>query len=324
MRALQYTQFGTPQEVLGLSEVETATPAAGQVLVETILSPIHNHDLWTITGNYGFKPALPAIGGSEAVGTVAAVGPDVDSGWIGKRVVASGNGTWADAYLTRAAGLMEVPDAIADEAAAQLVAMPFSSIALLEWLKLERGDWIIQNAANGAVGKLVAKLAQPRGIKVLSLVRRAEAVAELEALGMAPVISTNAEDWIDRAREIVGEDGARAAIDSVGGKLVDGMAELLGYKGTLVAFGSVTGSPLVLQTGPIIFKQLSIKGFWGAKAIGEFPDADRARMMGELMALAAKGELPLDVDGVYALADHKEAIAAAQEAGRKGKVLLRP
>ena len=324
MRALQYTQFGTPEEVLGLSEVETATPAAGQVLVETILSPIHNHDLWTITGNYGFKPALPAIGGSEAVGTVAAVGPDVDSGWIGKRVVASGNGTWADAYLTRAAGLMEVPDAIADEAAAQLVAMPFSSIALLEWLKLERGDWVIQNAANGAVGKLVAKLARPRGIKVLSLVRRAEAVAELEALGMAPVISTDAEDWIDRAREIVGEDGARAAIDSVGGKLVDGMAELLGYKGTLVAFGSVTGSPLVLQTGPIIFKQLSIKGFWGAKAIGEFPDADRARMMGELMALAAKGELPLDVDGVYALADHKEAIAAAQEAGRKGKVLLRP
>lgn len=324
MRALQYTQFGTPQEVLGLSEVETATPAAGQVLVETILSPIHNHDLWTITGNYGFKPALPAIGGSEAVGTVAAVGTDVDSGWIGKRVVASGNGTWADAYLTRAAGLMEVPDAIADEAAAQLVAMPFSSIALLEWLQLERGDWIIQNAANGAVGKLVAKLARPRGIKVLSLVRRAEAVAELEALGMAPVISTDAEDWIDRAREIVGEDGARAAIDSVGGKLVDGMAELLGYKGTLVAFGSVTGSPLVLQTGPIIFKQLSIKGFWGAKAIGEFPDADRARMMGELMALAAKGELPLDVDGVYALADHKEAIAAAQEAGRKGKVLLRP
>lgn len=324
MRALQYSKFGTPADVLGVAEVETPQPGVGQVRVEMVLSPIHNHDLWTIAGSYGYKPDLPAIGGSEAVGRVVAVGPDVADRWIGKRVVASGNGTWADAYLPRAAGLMEVPEAIPDEAAAQLVAMPFSSIALLEWLKLESGDWLIQNAANGAVGKLVAKLARPRGIKVLSLVRRAEAVAELEALGMAPVISTDMENWVSRAREIVGEDGARAAVDSVGGKVVNGMADLLGYKSTLVVFGSVGGNPMVLQTGPIIFKQLAIKGFWGARAIGEFPEADRGRMMGELVALAAKGELPLDVDGIHELADYRDALAAAQEPGRKGKVLLRP
>ena len=324
MRALGYKRFGAPGEALELTEIADLTPGAGQALVETVLSPIHNHDLWTVTGNYGFKPELPAIGGSEAVGRVAEIGPDVDARWIGKRVVASGNGTWAEAFLAGAAGLIEVPEIIADEQAAQLVAMPFSSVALIEWLTLERGDWIIQNAANGAVGKLVHKLAQSRGLKVLSLVRRGEAVAELEALGMTPVLTTGEAGWLERAREILGPDGARAAIDSIGGAHAGELTELLGYKGTLVAFGSVTGDALVLGTGPVIFKQLSIKGFWGARAIGEFSDAERAKMMGELIALAARGELPLDVDGVYGFGDFADAIAAAQATARKGKVLLRP
>ena len=63
-----------------------------------VLSPIHNHDLWTVRGNYGYKPELPgAIGGSEALGIVEAVGEGVDEALIGKRVTAAGfHGAWAE------------------------------------------------------------------------------------------------------------------------------------------------------------------------------------------------------------------------------------
>ncbi|MEC9104645.1 MAG: alcohol dehydrogenase catalytic domain-containing protein, partial [Pseudomonadota bacterium] len=75
MKAAVHDIFGEPVDVLETREVETPKPAAGEVLVRTLLSPIHNHDLWTIRGNYGYKPPLPgAIGGSEAAGVIEAVG----------------------------------------------------------------------------------------------------------------------------------------------------------------------------------------------------------------------------------------------------------
>ena len=66
-----------------------------------ILSPIHNHDLWTVRGEYGYKPALPAaIGGTEAVGVITDVGAGVDEAMIGQRVAVAGiNGTWAQYFV---------------------------------------------------------------------------------------------------------------------------------------------------------------------------------------------------------------------------------
>ncbi len=67
-------QFGEPADVLTAEERPVPTPGAGEVLVRTVLSPIHNHDLWTIRGTYGFKPELPAASGTEALGVVEALG----------------------------------------------------------------------------------------------------------------------------------------------------------------------------------------------------------------------------------------------------------
>jgi len=87
MRSATYNDFGKPAEVLSLNDRPTPEPGTNEVRIKTILSPIHNHDLITIQGNYGNKPELPAIGGSEAVGTIDALGQDVDSLKVGQRVV---------------------------------------------------------------------------------------------------------------------------------------------------------------------------------------------------------------------------------------------
>ena len=49
----------------------------------------------------------------------------------------------------------------------------------------------------------------------------------------------------------------------------------------------------------------------------------KAAMMGEIIALAAAGKLPLDVGETYNLDQAAEAAAAALVPGRKGKILLR-
>ena len=60
MRALVQHQFGNPAEVLAVEEHPLPQPGPGQVRVRTLLAAVHNHDLLTVRGLYGFKPEMPA------------------------------------------------------------------------------------------------------------------------------------------------------------------------------------------------------------------------------------------------------------------------
>ncbi|UOA28113.1 zinc-binding dehydrogenase [Pseudosulfitobacter sp. DSM 107133] len=326
MKSAIHDTFGEPVDVLETKIIDTPEPAAGEVRVKMLLSPIHNHDLWTIRGNYGYKPELPgAIGGSEAMGTIDAVGAGVDSSVIGQRVSIAGvHGTWAEYFIAPATGVLPLPDAISDAMGAQLIAMPFSAISLLEMLQAKQGDWIIQTAANGAVGKIMAVLAKSRGIHLLNLVRRDAAVAELTELGIDNVLSTSDADWKSKAQALIGKTGAVSAIDSVGGDLAQDLTDLLGANGELVVFGTATGAPLPLSSGTLIMKQITVKGFWGSKVSSDMDPAQRVRLITELVTLAAKGELTLEDGGVYGLDHLSEAMTAALTPGRAGKVMLRP
>src|SRR5215217_1169228 len=204
MQSAVYSEFGSPEKVLRVEDVERPQPGPGQVLVKMLLSPVHNHDLMTISGQYGFKPKLPSVPGTEAVGVVEALGPDVTHVKVGQRVAGGGEATWADYYLATAARLVSVPDGVSDETACQLVSMPLSAKMLLDTLEVNSGDWIAINAANGAVGKLLTQYAAEKGVKVLGLVRREAAVAEMAALGFKDVVATEADGWQDKIKAITG------------------------------------------------------------------------------------------------------------------------
>ncbi|WP_439939197.1 zinc-binding dehydrogenase [Nocardia sp. N13] len=325
MRALVQPRFGDPAEVLSVQEVPDPEPGPGQVLVRVLLSPIHNHDLWTARGSYGFKPEMPARAGTEAVGVVEALGAGVDTLQVGQRVATGGSfGAWAELIVAPAAGLVPVPEGMSDEAAAQLVSMPFSAIALLDFLEVSEGDWIVQNAANGAVGRLLSQLAEARGVHVLGLVRRAEGVDELREQGIEQVVATDDDGWRDRVREVVGDAPIVAGVDSVGGSAAGDVVSLLAEDGVLVVFGAMASPTLEIGSGDVIFKQVVIKGFWGSKVFGAMSREKRGALMGELVAGISSGALTLPVEQVYALEDIADAARANQAPGRRGKVLLRP
>ncbi|HEV7184344.1 MAG TPA: alcohol dehydrogenase catalytic domain-containing protein, partial [Leifsonia sp.] len=240
MQALIHHEFGDPATVLSVEERPLPAPGPGQVRVRTLLSPIHNHDLWTVRGTYGFKPELPAQAGTEAVGVVDALGEGVDQLQVGQRVVTGGTfGVWAEYFVVNAAGLIQVPDALPDESAAQLVSMPFSAISLLHSLDLHEGDWLIQNAANGAVGRMVAQLGAARGINIVGLVRRAAGVDELRAQGIERILATDTDGWRDQLAAITGGAAIRVGVDSVGGSAAGDVMSTLAVNGTLVVFGAM-------------------------------------------------------------------------------------
>lgn len=326
MKAALHDAFGDPAEVLYATDTDMPEPGEGQVRIRTLLSPIHNHDLWTVRGTYGYKPELPgAIGGSEAAGIVDAVGAGVDDNLMGQRVaIASVHGTWAEYFLAPANGVMPLPEQISDDQGAQLIAMPFSAISLLDSLKAEKGDWVIQTAANGAVGRIMAVLAKERGINLVNLVRRDAAAKDLRDAGTTNVISTSDDDWTRRVRETVGDGKVVSAIDSVGGDIAANLVDLLSSDGEMIVFGTATGALMPLSSGPLIMKQITVKGFWGARVGSEMDPERRESMMTELVTLAVHGKLPLATDGAYRLDQVTDAVTASLTPGRNGKVMLKP
>lgn len=323
MRSATHSRFGIPAEVLEVREADLPVPGTGQIRVKMVMAAIHNHDLLTVSGDYGYKPQLPASAGTEAMGLVDALGEGVTHLKVGQRVAVSGVGTWAEYYLASAATAVPLPDSISDEAGAQLVSMPLSALVLLEFVGVQRGGWIIQNAANGAVGKAVSLFAKPRGINVINLVRRESAVSELKALGIDHAVSTSEDGWQEKVRSLTGGAKIEAAVDGVGGSAASDLLSLLGENGLLVSFGLMSGRPLELSASDLIFKQAVVKGFWLSKIAPTLGPEKLMGMIGEVIQRVSPGELTLPVSDVFPLSDISRAVAAAAEPGRSGKVLLK-
>lgn len=323
MIALRYSEFGEPAGVVAPVEIPTPEPAAGQARLRMVRSPIHNHDLATIRGVYGAKPRLPAIPGSELLGIVDAVGDDSSAIKTGMRVACTTQGAWAEYTLAPTGSLIPVPDAITDDLACQLIAMPMSALVLLDELHVSAGDWIVQNAGNGAVGRILMREATKRGINVIGLVRSEETARQLREFGAPHVVVTEGE-WIKHVHEITKGAPIVRAIDSVAGPHSMELQRLLADRGELIVFGGLAGQAMRLDPSLMISRELVARGFW-MSAWGRHPE-NAPRMMqaiGRIFELAVNGELPLSVGGVYPLSDARTAIKAAETPGRTGKILFK-
>lgn len=325
MQSIIHHSFGEPVDVLQLGDMPQPEPEAGEVRIKTIMSPIHNHDVWTVRGSYGYKPTLPAIGGSEAVGIVDAVGEGVDASKLGQRVAVAGvHGSWAEYFIAPAASIIPLNDAIDDQTAAQLIGMPISALMLLDFVNVQAGQWLIQNTANGAVGKTVAMIAQARGLQVINLVRRTDAIAEMQALGIQHVVATDQPDWKQQVKAIHADQPLIAGVDSIGGSASGEMLNLLSENSLLVSFGSMTGETMQISSGDLIFKQATVKGFWASVVNKEMPAERKKALFVELLTLATQKKLILPVEGIFSFDQIETAALKATQGARQGKVLLTP
>ena len=77
---------------------------------------------------------------------------------------------------------------------------PLTAHLLLKSVQaLKEGDWIIQSAANSAVGEYLIQLAAQRGINTINVVRRESLVPQLKSLG-ATVVLVDGPDLAERAK----------------------------------------------------------------------------------------------------------------------------
>lgn len=324
LKAEYKTRGPVPQDVIEAVELQLPPVGTGQALVKVLAAPINPSDVLTLTGEYGMLPPLPAIGGNEGVGEVLEVGADAGNLKVGQTVLLPvGCGTWRTHLVAEAGQLIPLPSADPQQLAMLTVNPPTAYLMLRDFVDLQPGDWVIQNAANSGVGSYLIQLAKIRGLKTVNVVRRDSAVAAVQAEG-GDVVLVDGPDLPKRVREATGGAPVKLGIDAVGGASIDHLAASLAEGGVLVNYGRMSGEPCQVNPGSFVFRDVTLKGFWLARWFRQASPQQQMQLFGELIQLIASGKLKARIAATYDISRIKEAVAAAAGGERDGKIVLVP
>lgn len=306
-----------------VEEVEVSRPQTGEVFVRTVAAPVNPADLNFIEGKYPVRPVLPATPGSEGAGIVEEVGEGVERIAAGDLVLLPRSmGTWREAGVARADELVVVPRGIDPLQAAMLRINPATAMRMLrDFVQLNEGDFVLQNAGNSAVGRAVIQIAHALGLRTISVVRRASLIDELKSDG-ADFVFLDDDETPPRIALATGGAPIPLAFNAVGGESALRLANALTPGGTIVTYGAMGRTPLRIPNGLLIFKDLRWRGFWITPWSQRATPDERAAMFGELFALVQRGRLRSKVERLYPLDACADALDHAQRSEREGKILF--
>ena len=325
MKKIVLDAYGVPEDVARCVDApDIGAPSAGEVVFDVIAFPINPADIGFCRGNYRIRPPLPATPGAECVGRVAAVGDGVTHVKPGDLVINLQRENWAARRRVKAEDAVPIPAGLDLRQAAMLRINPPTALLMLsDLVPLKRGDWVIQNVANSAVGRLVITLAKAKGIRTVNVTRREDVFPELKALG-ADICLTDGPDLADRVREATGAAEIPLGLDAVSGAATARIAACLRDEGTICTYGSMTGEAPAVTVADVVFRGMTFTGFMLGRFMARRSAEEIRAIYAELGDEMLKGAIHAPVDSVYPIEDIREALIRAQTGGRHGKVLVSP
>ena len=322
MKATVVNRPGGP-EVLEYTDVETPKPKAGEALVKIAAIGVNYIDVYHRTGLY--KLPTPFIPGSEAAGTVEALGEGVTDVTIGERVAyAMVPGAYAEYAAAPAGKLVKIPDGVdfATAAAAMLQGMTAHYLVTSTY-QLKAGNAALVHAAAGGVGLLLIQMAKKIGARVFGTVSTDEKAKLARQAGADHVILYTKEDFEAEIKRLTDGSGLQVVYDSVGKDTYMKSLRVLAPRGMLALFGQSSGPvppfdpALLAQGGSLFLTRPSLFHY----------TLTREELMwraGDVFDWIRGGELKISIHGTFPFREAAE--AHRQLEGRKttGKVLLAP
>ena len=200
---------------------------------------------------------------------------------------------------------------------------PTALLMLSDLVDLKPGDWVIQNVANSAVGRLLIRLARVRGLKTMNVVRRDALFGELKSLG-ADACAVDGPSLGEAVKAHTGGAPIRLGLDAVSGQATARLASCVAEGGVVCNYGSMTGEDPVMARSALIFGGQRLVGFMLGRALAT-RSFDRIReIYADLGTQVSNGTLSAPVERVYPIEEIKAALAHAQQGGRQGKILVAP
>ncbi len=312
MKAAQIMSFGTP-DVLRVTETETPSPGAGEVLVAVEASSVNGHDMIVRTGKVKMVSGrrFPIGTGLDFAGVVVTIGAGVEGFRAGDRVWGMVHPRQRHTIAAAAEYVVVAADRVglapagvsAVEAASLVVAGSTALIALRDSVGLGDGERVLVRGAAGGVGTAAVQLAHAMGGHVTALARDRHAAA-LRDLG--------ADEVLDYATTTSDEIGPFDVIlDTVG-------AELNCYRNRL----SKGGRMVTVGLSAPALAAIAASTIHGARRIRTFSANPGSSVLDSLAGHVTAGALRPTVHSVYPLTDIAVAHQAFEHGGVMGKHVL--
>jgi NADPH2:quinone reductase len=320
MKLIQVPEAGGPEK-MQLVDVPTPSPGPGQALVRIASSGVNFIDVYFRIGLY--KADLPITLGSEAAGTVEAVGSGVTDVKPGDRVAyAMARGSYAEYALVPAAQLVPVPQGVDLETAAAAMLQGMTAHYLTHsTFPLKKGDTCLVHAAAGGAGGLTVQMAKMLGARVFGTVSTEEKARIAREHGADEVIRYTEQDFEAEVKRLTDGRGVDVVYDSVGKTTFEKSLNSLRPRGMLVLFGQSSGpvppfDPTILNAKGSLFLTRPSLGYY------LLTRDELLRRAGDVLGWIATGKLKLRIDRTYPLADAAAAHRDLESRRTAGKLLL--
>lgn len=328
--AIMNPDLGAP--ALRVGDWADPQPRPGWVLVRVASAGLNRNDVLWLRDRHEL-PA-PAVIGSDAAGTVVALGDGVTGVEMGSEVLVDPTLWWGPDDAAPADGF-ELLGWPTQGTHAELVAVPAENVhrrparltveqaaalplaggtawrAVVSRGGLTAGQTMVVTAASAGVGTFAVQIGVALGARVVAVTSSPEKAAAAERLGADAVVLRTSPAYADELTEAVGPDGADLVMDSAGADWPV-LLPTLRRGGRLVTVGRTAGLDGRVDVWRVFWQHLSILGSSLASP----------RDFTALLAHLETATWSPVVDEVLPLADVSHAYDRLGDPARVGKVVL--
>lgn len=312
-----------PIEALTYGDFPAPLAEAGEVVIDVVAAGVNYPDVLIVQGKYQTKPPLPFVPGSEASGTIAAIGEGVRGFAVGDRVIAfTGSGSFAAQVKVAATQVWPVPDSV-DLTLAAGIAITYGTSyhGLKDRARLNAGETLLVLGAGGGVGLTAVELGKQMGARVIAAASSPEKLELARQQGADELINYSEEDLRERIKALTEGKGVDVVYDPVGGAMTLTAVKSLAWGGRLLVIGFAGGEISNIPANLLLLKSASAVGVLWGNSVRADPVPHGANMR-QLLDWLAAGTLKPVIDRRFALPDAVAALAHLEGRQVKGKVLL--
>jgi NADPH:quinone reductase-like Zn-dependent oxidoreductase len=292
--------------------IEASEPrslARDEVLIEVRAAGVAIWDEIVRTGDWDVGAKPPMALGTEAAGTLLAVGQAVGDWAPGDAVMTHpvplrDQGAWAPRLIAPAGVLARKPPSVSWEEAAAFPIPALTAEQVLDALNIRAGEQLLVHGAGGVTGGLLVALGSLRGAQVIATAGPASQ-QRVSALGARQVIDYHDQEWPEQVRAITGGQGVAAAVNAADG----GAASAIRAVADGGRLATITQDPPSQQRG------ITVSDF--------YVHAD-GNQLSKLAQRLGDGQLEIPIAASYRLADAPQALAQATGGHVGGAIVLTP
>ena len=320
MKAIQVHHFGGP-EVLALGEIPVPKPGPGEVLVRVRAAGVNPYDTYMRNGTYAVKPPLPYTPGSDAAGTLEAVGPGVTKVKPGDRVYTAKTltGAYAEYALALESQVYPLPEKISFAQGAGLW-VPYGTAytALHHHAHARAGEILLVHGASGGVGTAAVQFARAQGLTVIGTAGTQRGLELVKKEGAHHVFDHCKAGYAEEILNVTGGKGVDVVTEMLANVNLATDLRLLSLYGRVIVIGN--RGEITINPRELMARRALVRGFtlWAAT------EAESVEIHAAIAAGLENGTLRPIVGKELPLNDAPQAHQDVLRPGAFGKIVLVP